>query len=263
MITGATRLFAILGDPIGQVRTPELFNALMLARGIDAVMVPMHVPAEALPAAVAALRTMPNVSGFIATVPHKVAMLDLCDGVSAAARTVGAANAFLRTAEGRIEGAILDGIGFVEGLRRGGVDPSGMSVFIAGAGGAAKAIAFALAEAGAADLRIFNRTAHKVTEIAERLKAAGFALPVNAVANDPGGCDLVVNTTSLGMRADDPLPFDAALLTPQQIVAEVIMKPAMTGLLIAAQDRGCRICMGAPMLDCQIELMADFMGAGK
>ncbi|MBV9840085.1 MAG: hypothetical protein JOY99_00875 [Sphingomonadaceae bacterium] len=263
MISGATRLFAILGDPIAQVRTPELFNALMAARGADAVMVPMHVPAGALGAAVTALRAMPNLGGFVATVPHKVAMLDQCDAASPAARAAGAANAFRRTDDGRIEGEILDGIGFVEGLRRGGVDPKDRDIYLAGAGGAAKAIAFALAEAGARRLRISNRTAERVVEIADRLARAGMSLPVEVAGSDPSGCDLVVNATSLGMTPDDALPLDVTRLTADQIVAEVIMKPAMTPLLREAEARGCRICPGAPMLDCQIELMAAFMGAPR
>ena len=263
MITGHTRLFAILGDPILQVRTPELFNALMARRGADAVMVPMHVPPPMLAATVSALRGMANFGGFIATVPHKTAMPALCDAVSDAAAIVGAANAFRRTSDGRIEGEILDGVGFVRGLRREGVEPEGRDIFLAGAGGAAKAIAFALAEAGAGRLRIWNRTPEKVLEIAERLKQAGHGLPVELATSDPSGCDLVVNATSLGMRPDDAAPLDLERLTPAQIVAEVIMKPVMTPLLLAAQAKGCRICPGAPMLDCQIELMADFMGAPR
>ena len=263
MISGHTRLFAILGDPIFQVRTPELFNALMAARAADAVMAPMHVPPAALETTVLALRAMPNLGGFIATMPHKSAMLDLCDAVSDAARAVGAANAFRRTPEGRIEGEILDGVGFVRGLLSAGVDPAGWDVFLAGAGGAAKAIAFALAEAGARSLRIWNRSPDKAREIADRLQRAGHGLSVELATSDPTGADLVVNATSLGLRPEDALPLDVARLSPAQIVAEVIMKPVMTPLLLAAEARGCRICPGAPMLDCQIELMADFMGAPR
>jgi len=262
-ITGHTRLYAILGDPILQVRTPELFNALMAGRGADAVMVPMHVPAPMLASAVGVLRGVANLGGFIATVPHKSAMLGLCDAASDRARAVGAANAFRRTPDGRIEGEMLDGVGFVRGLQREGVEPEGREVFLAGAGGAAKAIAFALAEAGVRALRIWNRTPDKALEIAERLRRAGHGLPVTVATSDPSGCDLVVNATSLGLRADDALPLGAERLTPGQIVAEVIMKPSVTPLLAAAQARGCRICPGAPMLDCQIELMADFMGAPR
>ena len=78
---------------------------------------------------------------------------------------------------------------------------------------------------------------------------------------DPQGYDLVINATSLGMASADPLPLDANRLTSDQIVAEIIMAPALTPLLATAQGKGCRIQYGAPMLACQIELMADFMGA--
>ena len=81
--------------------------------------------------------------------------------------------------------------------------------------------------------------------------------------NDPSGHDLVVNATSLGMAPNDPLPLDVAQLTPDQLVAEIIMKPELTPLLEAAQKKGCRIHYGLPMLQSQIELMAAFMGIQK
>lgn len=262
MISGATRLFAILGDPVLQVRTPELFNALMASRGADAVMVPVQVGSADLAAVVAGLRRMENLSGFIVTVPHKTAMPALCDAVSAAAAAVGAVNAVRRHPNGRLEGAILDGIGFVKGLERAGLSPRGRSVFMAGAGGAARAIAFALAEAGAARLGICNRTAARVQELRERLVRSGHGIEVVDAA-DPAGWDLVVNATSLGMAAGDPLPLDPSRLSPAQAVAEIIMKPPLTPLLLAARERGCEIVTGAPMLECQIELMADAMGAPR
>ena len=262
-ITGKTRLFAIIADPILQVRTPQLINQLLARRGIDGVLVPLHVPPAALPACVAALRGMLNFSGMVVTVPHKTAIVSLCDEVTPAAAMVGAVNVVHRTPDGRIVGDILDGKGFVAGLRLHGVDLQGRNVFLAGAGGAASAIAFALADAGIGRLTIYNRTRGKVDNLIARLTKAYPGLRIAVGTANPAGHDLVVNATSLGMVETDALPLSAGELTPDQLVAEIVIVPALTRLLAAAQARGCHIHFGAPMLECQIELMAEFMSAGQ
>lgn len=260
-ITGRTRIYGILADPIGHVKTPEVMNALLARHGVDGVLVPFHVTPEGLGTLMAGLRRMENFGGFIATVPHKTAMLDLCDTVTPEARLIGAVNCVRRDPGGSMIGAMLDGIGFVEGLRGAGHDPAGLSVHLAGAGGAAKAIAFALADAGIARLAIANRSPDKAEALVAALAAAHPGLDVATAGPSPAGHDLVVNATSLGMRPGDPPPLDLAGLAPGQLVAEVIMDPARTPLLEAAAARGCRTHPGAPMLASQIELMARHMGA--
>ncbi|MEH6772699.1 MAG: shikimate dehydrogenase [Cereibacter changlensis] len=260
-ITGHTRIFGILADPIHHVKTPEVMNALLCRHGVDGVLVPFHVAPDGLAALVAGLRAQQNFGGFIATVPHKPAMLALCDALEPEAARVGAVNCVRREADGRMIGAMLDGIGFVEGLRAAGHDPRGMRAYVAGAGGAASAVAFALAGAGVAALTIANRTEYKARALCTRIAASYPALPLSTDATDVAGQDLVMNATSLGMREGDALPLDAGALHPGQIVAEAIMQPAMTPLLLAAQTAGCRIQPGLPMLECQISLMARHMGA--
>ena len=259
-IAGRTRIFAILGDPVAHVRTSETFNALAAARGCDAVMVPIRVAAADLPTAVAGLRAMANLGGFIVTVPHKTAIVPLLDTLSEAAGRVGAVNAVRREPDGTLAGEILDGIGFVAGLRATGHDPRGRSVYLAGAGGAACAIAFALAEAGASRLTIFNRTAERAIGLLTRLRGRFPNLPLTAGTRDPSGYDIIVNTTSQGLHEGDALPIDVGVLTPDQLVAEIIMEPAVTPLLAAATAAGCRTHPGLPMLTCQLDLMADWMG---
>ena len=259
-ITGTTRLFGILADPVAHVKTPQGLNALMRARCIDGVMVPMHVTEAGLEAFVAGLRGLHNFGGFIVTVPFKSRMVALCDKVSDAALSIGAVNAVRREADGRLVADMLDGHGFVAGLRDAGISPAGHAVFLAGAGGAANAIAFALAEARIARLTIHNRTAARTAELAARLHGAFPHLPVAAGTADPSGHTLVVNATSLGLRAHDPLPLDTHALTPGMTVAEVVMQPEVTPLLAHAAARGCRVQPGLPMLTGQLELMARFLG---
>ena len=258
-ITGRTRVFGILGDPIHQVKTPQFINPLFESQGLDGVMVPLHVEPAALAVTLQALRGIRNFDGFIVTVPHKIAVVPLCDELTTEARQVGAVNAVRRTADGRLIGTILDGDGFVHGLRAAGIEPAGQSVYLAGAGGAANAIAFAVAKAGVRRLTIANRSADKARSLLHRVVAAFPSLEGAVGTDDPSGHDLVVNATSLGLRPGDALPLDTGRLEARQIVAEIIMDPAVTPLLAAAAARGCRTHAGAPMLAGQIQLMAAFM----
>ena len=261
-ITGRTALCAILADPILHVKTPDAINRLLRERGIDGVMVPMHVGAVELARVVDGLRGIRNFAGFIATVPHKSSMAALCDSISDRARAVGAVNVVRRGIDGALTGDMFDGLGFTEAMRQAGIEMSGRSVYLAGAGGAASAIALALIDAGVARLTIANRTRARSEALIERLARRGSRVPVQIGRSDgdPSGHDIVVNGTSLGLHAGDPLPLDVSRLDARQIVAEIIMNPETTPLLAAARARGCRVQAGWPMLACQLAMMADFLG---
>lgn len=262
-IDGKTRLYAIVADPVEQVKTPQTINAILQARGLNSVLVPTHVAPQDLADYFKALRGIKNFGGLVVTVPHKQAIARLCDEVSDAARLIGAVNVVRREPDGRMVGEILDGKGFVAGLRSHGIEPKGLKVFMAGAGGAASAIAFALAEAGVATLGVYNRTAQKVNDLSSRLHQVFPDLNVQAAGPRPDGFDLVVNATSLGMKDSDALPMDLDDLLPTQVVAEIIMKPETTAMLKHAQDRGCKVHFGLPMLSSQAELMLEFMGISE
>lgn len=262
-ITGHTRLYGILADPVAQVKTPQVMAEVFARHGVDGVLVPMQVAPDGLRQVVDGLRRMKNFGGFIATMPHKPAMLGLCDVIEGDGARIGAVNCVRREDDGRMVGAMLDGIGFVTGLRQAGIAPSGRRILLAGAGGAASAIAFALAEAGAEALTILNRTAEKAEDLAARVAAAYPSCATNGTgaAGDVGGYDLIANATSAGLRAGDPLPLPVEALHAGQVVAEAIMEPAETPLLAEARARGATVHPGLPMLRCQIELMARHMGA--
>ena len=259
MISGTTRLYAIIGDPITHVRTPTSFNERFAARGIDAVCVPLQVPVETFDTCLAGLKALPNLDGLIVTAPHKASVMAFCDVIEPGAQRVGAVNTIRRLADGRYGGTILDGYGFVEGLRHRGHEPRGKSVFIVGAGGAASAIAFALVEAGVRDITFRDRTPARALDLAARVAAA------------PGGCradvgrparefDIVLNATPLGLEPDDPLPARIDELRPGTLVADVIMKPATTAFLADAKAAGFAIHHGQNMLDQQLDLMFAFLG---
>lgn len=260
MIDGKTLLFGIVADPVAQVRTPEAVNSILQAKKVNGVLVPFHVSPSDLGAFFAAARGIKNLGGFVVTVPHKQAAVSLCDSVSEAARLVGAVNVVCRDSDGKLAGEILDGQGFVAGLRGAGIDPAGKRVLLLGAGGAASAISFALVQSGVSGLGICNRTVAKTQELITRVQSVSGQTDVHVASSDARGYDLVVNATSLGMSVDDPLPMDVATLTPQHCVAEIIMKPEITPLLAAAAARGCQVHYGWPMLSAQADLMAAFMG---
>ncbi|ARP86421.1 shikimate dehydrogenase family protein [Bordetella genomosp. 9] len=259
-ISGKTRVFGILADPIHHVQAPARLNAYFADAGYDGVMIPMHVRPDSLPAVVAGLRGMENLGGVVVTVPHKTAILALCDEASEVTRQIGAANVVRRDPDGRLVATMLDGEGFVRGLLGEGRQVQGRQAYLAGAGGAANAIAFALVQAGVARLTIANRTAAKAEDLRRRVLALHPHADVRIGNADPSGHDLVINGTSLGLRPGDALPLDVSRLSPAQLVCEVIMQPKETALLLAARERGCAVHYGAPMLASQLALMAEFLG---
>lgn len=262
-VTGATRLVGIVADPVHQVRTPRVLNPRFAALGIDAMIMPMHVAPADLAVVLEGLARIRSLSGLVVTVPHKEAVTAFCADLGPEARLTGAANVLKRLPDGRWAGEMLDGIGFVAGLRAAGIDPAGKSVLLVGAGGAAAAIACALARAGLGRLVIANRTPARADRLATRLRAAFPDVPVVAGPPDPAGVDLVINATSLGLWPADPLPVDPDRLDPATIVAEVVMNPAITPLLAAAAARGCRIHEGVAMIEGQLDAIARYVTGGE
>ena len=260
MITGHTKVLGIVADPIAHVRTPAIFNEHLARAGIDAVVIPVHVRAQSLRTVVDGLRATQNVSAIIVTVPHKIAIVELCDDLHPSARLMGAANLVRREADGRLVGGNFDGAGLVAALEAGVGPIAGLRVHVAGAGGVARAIAFAVAQAGAARLAIHNRSAAKADALLADVK---HAFPDVATARGgarPAEFDIAVNATSLGLAPNDPLPFAVDALPAAATVAEVVMNPLMTPLLVQAQARGLRIVKGDSMLHHQLAAWVEFLG---
>ena len=261
-VTGETRLYFVVGDPIAQVRSTHLYNSLCSQGGHDAVFAPLQFTAEEFDAATRALRAFRNLAGIIPTIPHKARMLDLVDEARPRAQMVGAVNSIRVEPDGRWIGEAFDGVGYVEGLKANGHDPRGRRVQLLGAGGAGASMAFALAEAGIAQLRLFDVDAGKAERVAASLAEHFAQLPVVLGPVDPGGVDIVANATPLGMRPDDPLPLDPETLVPGQLVTDMIMKPPVTPLLEAAVARGCPTVVGYEALKGQAAANMAFFGYG-
>ncbi len=258
MIRGTTALIAHIGWPTHAFKAPMIYNPYFEQAGIDAVVVPMGCKAENYPAFLRAVFSLENIRGALITMPHKVTTLGLLDEVSGTAQIAGACNAVRRTAEGRLQGDMFDGEGFVRGLRRKGCRIEGAKALVVGSGGVGSAIAASLAAGGVAAIGLFDSHAESAEGLAARLRQHYPRLQVSTGSNDPAGYSLVVNATPLGMNDDDPLPLDVSRIAPSSFVGEVVMKKEMTAFLIAAKARGCRIQIGTDMLFEQIPAYLEF-----
>lgn len=258
--SGGTRLFPVVGDPISQVRSPEVITPILAARGEDALVVPMHISPANLPQGLAALRQVHNLEGALITVPHKRAALSLCSTVTDRARFVQSVNVVRRTGDGWY-GDNTDGQGYLDGIELQGFSVRGKRALLIGCGGAGAAIALEILERGAALLAVhdidFARRDDVMAKLAER-----FPSKVVAGSVDPFGFDLVANATPLGMYPGDPLPVDVSRLEPWQFVACVVTKPKVPLLIAEARLRGCRTMTGLGMFDAQAETLVDFLLGG-
>ncbi|MCP1660440.1 shikimate dehydrogenase family protein [Neisseria perflava] len=255
-LNGETRLYFVVGDPIAQVKSPEGMTAAFQAAGKNGVCLPAHVAPEDLAAWAAGMRKMKNVDGLMITVPHKIAFTGLCDDISDTARFLNTVNVVRFTADGW-KGEMFDGCAQVEALLKNGAVLQGKKVIQAGAGGAGTAIAHALVMAGVAELAIVETDANRRDNLIERLNSLGKA-KVYAGSSDPTGFDVVVNATPMGMKAGDPLPFDADKLTADMFVGDVVTYPD-TAWMSAARERGCRVSTGLDMYAAVRDLMAEFL----
>src|SRR5437762_11997971 len=228
-IKGTTRLYGLVGDPLTTAKSPELLNRLFIELSADAVCVPFQVEADDLSAFVTGARVMKNLAGVLVTMPHKQRMMAFVDDLHPTARQVGALNVIRCDEDGRWVGAIFDGLGCVLGMQWEGNHPANKSVLLIGAGGAGRAIAFAVASAGARTLTIFDVDERRADELAKSV-AAATGCSTHVGAPDPHACEIVINATPLGMKPDDPMPVDPNGLEPGSIVVDIINSPEPTPL---------------------------------
>ena len=259
-ITGTTALVAHIGFPTHAFKAPMIYNPWFEKAGVDAVVMPMGCEAAHYPAFLKAVFTLANIRGALVTMPHKVTTVALLDEASPAVKIAGACNAVRRSADGRLQGDLFDGEGFVRGLLRKGCALQRQRVLVVGCGGVGSAIAASLAAAGIGAITLFDARAESATELGQRLRTHYPALQVATGSNDPAGHDVVVNATPMGMNDGDPMPMDVARIAPESFVGEVVMKTEMTAFLKAAQARGCRYQIGSDMLFEQIPAYLEFFG---
>ncbi len=242
MITGATRVCAVIGDPIRHSLSPIIHNAAFAAMSLDIAYVAFPVSSGSGSQAVAAMRSL-GLLGMSVTMPLKFEVAEAVDRLTPQATKLQSCNTVFRDPEDPdvLWGDSTDGDGFVSGLTL--FQPENARVVVVGAGGAGRAVIEAVGRSPVAEISVLNRDPSKASAAAQLATVARVG-----VEADITGADLVINATSVGMRPEDKMPFDIELLQAGQLVADLIYHPSETALLRAARDRGASTTNGLPML---------------
>ncbi|MBT4044165.1 MAG: shikimate dehydrogenase [Rhodospirillaceae bacterium] len=253
MISGGARLAGVAGWPIAHSRSPRLHNFWLQAYAIDGAYLPLAIKPEDFETAVRALPKL-GFAGCNVTMPHKEAALRAVDRVDGVAQRIGAVNTIVVADDGSLDGSNTDAFGFLQALQEGAPEldmAQGRAVLI-GAGGAAKAIAVALLDAGVAEVQVLNRTEARAHALAEALAdTGGTGVTVGAWA-DRAACladaGLLVNSTTQGMQGQPALDLILDDLAPDAVVMDAVYTPLITPLLSSARARGNAIVDGLGML---------------
>lgn len=257
-LSGETRLYFTVGHPIAQVKSPTGVTRGFEARGANAVVVPIDVPADAIDGFFELAGRARNVDGLVITVPYKFRAREACATVSERARLLGVANVMRRNADGSWHGDMTDGLGFCNAVGAAGFEIAGKRALLVGAGGAGSAIGLSILDSGAASLAVFDLDTARRDALIDKLRSRYPAVDA-APAADPTGFDLIANASPAGMRPDDPLPVDVAGLTPAMHVGDVVTAPELPPLIVAARARGCSTNTGTEMYLNQVDVIADFL----
>jgi shikimate dehydrogenase len=235
----------VIGDPISQSKSPLIHGFWLDRLGIDADYRACHVRPEGLADYIASRRRDPDWRGCNVTVPHKLAVLDHVGDPGGVRDSIGAANTVCRAPDGDLFCTNTDAAGFVAPLLERGIDLSGRPVAVIGAGGAARAVLFALAQSGIASATILNRSPDRAARLLDQFGLDGEALPLDAPLPPVA---LVVNASTLGMTGQPPLALDLSGQPDDCLVYDIVYSPLETGLLAAARARDLVAIDGLDML---------------
>lgn len=259
-IAGSTRLFAIVGHPIEQVKSPEMVTAEFKRRNKDAILLPLHVLPADFDSVLPAVMKVHNLDGLIFTVPYKVRACALAGELGAQARGVGAANAMARRPDGTWIADMFDGLGCVEAFRRRGFSFAKRRVMLIGAGGGGSAVGVAIAHEHPAAIRLYDIDESRARSLADRIKQIDSSIAVDIGPPVWDGVDALINASPVGMLEDRRVPVAATNLPPKLFVLDLVMKPERTGLTALAEASGCTTLHGRDMMNGQISRIVDFFG---
>ena len=248
-VSGRAIVAGVFGWPVAHSLSPHLHGYWLNEHGIDGAYIPLPVPPESFAQVVRLLPAM-GMAGANVTLPHKAAALACVDEADGLAQRIGVVNTIVVRADGSLLGRNSDAAGFIDNVSAGAPDwhaNAGPAVIL-GAGGAARAIAVALFDAGVPELRIVNRTTARAEEVAALVGDRSHISLWSDRARALDGAALLVNTTSLGMVGAAPLDLDLSLLPPTAVVTDAVYTPLETPLLAAARARGNRCVDGLGML---------------
>jgi len=251
-ISGKTVICGIIGDPVEHTLSPAMHNAAFQNMRLEYVYLPFRVETNNLGRAIQGMRAL-NIRGLNVTIPHKRAIIATLDEIDPLAEAIGAVNTVVNTG-GLIRGYNTDASGFIKSLAAEKVNPNKKNIVVLGAGGAARAIAFILADRGA-DLTILNRHRETAQGLADwimktfRREVKPFELNLENMKISLIKADILVNTTSVGMSPNiNETLVPAKLFKPGSVVIDIIYNPYQTLLLTEAADRGAKVISGLEML---------------
>ena len=255
-INGHTKLYALIGSPVGHSGSPAMQNYSFEKLGLDCAYLAFDIPLEKTKDALDAFRTL-HVGGFNVTMPCKTEVARLVEHLSPAAELIGACNTVVVEEDGTMTGHNTDGVGFVRNLKEHGVEVKGQKIVLLGTGGAATAIAVQAALDGAAEIAIFNQKDEFYANGEKTVEKLRKAVPgISSVSiNDLGdtellreavkNADILVNATRAGMSPlEDVIPVPEDVLRPELAVADVVYNPREILLVRKAKEAGCRAAVG-------------------
>ena len=251
-VSGKTKVYGVIGDPIEHSLSPAMQNAAFEASKLDCVFLAFKVKSEDGGKAVGGMRAL-GIQGLNVTMPHKNTVISFLDEVDQNAKLLNAINT-IKNDGGRLYGLNTDGVGALNALRGNGVEPKGKKVTLLGAGGAARAIAFALA-AEVDELSIVNRTLQSAADLANLLhqkfnsKVVAYTLSPLAIKANLAESDLLINASSVGMKPNvNQTPVPRRWLKKDLVVMDIVYSPVETKLAKDAKASGAKVISGVEML---------------
>jgi shikimate dehydrogenase len=260
-VNGKTRVYAIVGDPIEQVRSPEMVTWEMQKRDHNAVLIPMHIARDEFDTVMPHIMRMRNLDGLIFTIPFKAQAIALAKTLGPQASQIGAINALKKHSNGAWSGEIFDGIGCVEAFKQRGITLQDKRLQLIGLGGAGSAICVALAYEKPKLLRLFDINAQTTERMAKMVNTISPQTVVEVGLPLAEGIDILLNASPVGMLSDARLPLAVQQFKKELIVFDAIVMPENTPLLSLAQDCGCQVVRGREMMLGQISKIVDYFFA--
>lgn len=260
-VNGKTRVYGIVGDPIEQVRSPEMVTWEMQKRDHNAVLIPMHIARDEFDSVMPHIMRMRNLDGLIFTIPFKAQAIALAKTLGPQASQIGAINALKKHSNGAWSGEIFDGMGCVEAFKQRGITLQEKRLQLIGLGGAGSAICVALAYEKPKLLRLFDINAQTTERMAKMVNTISPQTVVEVGLPHAEGIDILLNASPVGMLNDARLPLAVQQFKKELIVFDAIVMPENTPLLSLAQDCGCQVVRGREMMLGQISKIVDYFFA--
>lgn len=260
-VNGKTRVYGIVGDPIEQVRSPEMVTWEMQKRDHNAVLIPMHIARDEFDTVIPHIMRMRNLDGLIFTIPFKAQAIALAKTLGPQASQIGAINALKKHSNGAWSGEIFDGMGCVEAFKQRGITLQDKRLQLIGLGGAGSAICVALAYEKPKLLRLFDINAQTTERMAKMVNTISPQTVVEVGLPLAEGIDILLNASPVGMLSDARLPLAVEQFKKELIVFDAIVMPENTPLLSLAQDCGCQVVRGREMMLGQISKIVDYFFA--